>query len=413
MAMYHMKIIELLDVTSFLEKSFIKIKLSFEQELELEFFWEIDDDTANHLKTVITFGEQEQSKYRLSFHRSWDSVKKQNVSFITKTYKDHSEKIYFPCSEEYVKKIKAIKDIQCIEEIGSLNFLYEKLPTEEIDEIEGEQEMKNWTSNIGRFTRNLVTMISAAIIIFFAHAWYDYAHKTVSGEEIYFAEEFITKEITLTEKELLSVNREMTVSSAEGHKIQTVELTELISSKVPKGTVSLTFDDGPSIYTEQIADILGEYHVGGTFFFVGRNVNQYPYAVQYVHERGYSIGSHSYSHINMKPLSNKGQKKELLTAITSIEEIIQEPLEIFRPPFGAYDARMVDLMRQYEQRMVLWNIDPEDWRTNNANKIYSHIRESDISGSIILLHETQAVVDALPKIIEFLQDEGLEIVNLR
>ncbi|MNP58117.1 Peptidoglycan-N-acetylglucosamine deacetylase [compost metagenome] len=63
--------------------------------------------------------------------------------------------------------------------------------------------------------------------------------------------------------------------------------------------------------------------------------------------------------------------------------------------------------------MVLWNTDPEDWKSQNADAIYTSIMKSKVNGSIILLHESQATIDALPKIIQYLKDKELEIVNLQ
>ena len=52
-------------------------------------------------------------------------------------------------------------------------------------------------------------------------------------------------------------------------------------------------------------------------------------------------------------------------------------------------------------------------KSNHSDKIFNYVKRSDASGSIILLHETQAVVDALPRIIEYLQAQDLEFVNLQ
>ena len=62
---------------------------------------------------------------------------------------------------------------------------------------------------------------------------------------------------------------------------------------------------------------------------------------------------------------------------------------------------------------MLWDKDTKDWQTRDAQKIIQYVKGIDATGSIILLHESQAVVDALPIIIEHLQQNGLNIVNLK
>ena len=72
-----------------------------------------------------------------------------------------------------------------------------------------------------------------------------------------------------------------------------------------------------------------------------------------------------------------------------------------------------NLVHSYNKKIVLWDKDTKDWQTRDAQKIIQYIKSIDATGSIILLHESQAVVDALPTIIEHLQQNGLNIVNLK
>ena len=60
--------------------------------------------------------------------------------------------------------------------------------------------------------------------------------------------------------------------------------------------VYLTFDDGPSIYTKDILDVLKRYNVKATFFVTGMNSEQYDY-YQKILDDGHSLGIHTYSHV--------------------------------------------------------------------------------------------------------------------
>ncbi|MNM93967.1 Peptidoglycan-N-acetylglucosamine deacetylase [compost metagenome] len=189
-------------------------------------------------------------------------------------------------------------------------------------------------------------------------------------------------------------------------------LAEAVTYSIPKGRVALTFDDGPSKYTKDIVDILKEHEIGGTFFFVGKNVGHYSDSVKYVHNNGYSIGNHSMNHRNLVKLSNEKQEYEILDSNKLLEELIQEKVVLFRPPYGSKNAVTKEILIKNDKKMVLWNTDPEDWKSRDANAIYQAIAKSKVNGSIILLHESQATIDALPKIIKYLQSKQLEIVNL-
>lgn len=192
-----------------------------------------------------------------------------------------------------------------------------------------------------------------------------------------------------------------------------IELEDYLVYNLPEGKVALTFDDGPSQYTKEIIDILKEYKVGATFFLVGYNVRKYPDYAKYIHSNGYSIGSHSMSHLDMSKLSYEKQKNELISSINILKETIDEDISLFRPPYGSFNKQLENLVISQECKIVLWNNDPEDWKTRDADKIFESIKNSNTSGAIILLHESQAVIDSLPRIIEYLQGQNLEIVNLK
>lgn len=79
-------------------------------------------------------------------------------------------------------------------------------------------------------------------------------------------------------------------------------------------TVYLTFDDGPSLVTNQILDILKEENVKATFFILDRG-EEYDYIMKRIVEEGHSIGLHGSSHVYEKVYS-------------SVETYIQDLLKI-------------------------------------------------------------------------------------
>jgi peptidoglycan/xylan/chitin deacetylase (PgdA/CDA1 family) len=118
-------------------------------------------------------------------------------------------------------------------------------------------------------------------------------------------------------------------------------------------------------------------------------------------------------HSNLADLNYENQEKEILQTNQLLEDITSDNVELFRPPYGVMDEITEDLMNKYESKTVLWNKDPEDWKSNNPDEIIDYVLNSEPSGSIILLHESQNVIDALPIIIAELQQQGLQIVSLK
>lgn len=230
------------------------------------------------------------------------------------------------------------------------------------------------------------------------------------GEQSYEISQTINKQTLPT---IADNQREVSRYQGSQREEQTANIENNQIHNLPANYVALTFDDGPSKYTKEIADILLDYEVGGTFFFVGDRVKYYEDAVKYVADKGLAVGSHSMSHDNVPKLEQSKQKSDFINATAAIEGATGEKLSLYRPPYGEINDYMADLLQAHGQTVVLWNLDTEDWKHHNSKEILNRIVDKDPAGSIILMHENEAVVSALPSIIEYLQQQGLEIVNIK
>jgi peptidoglycan-N-acetylglucosamine deacetylase len=410
MSVYLGKILELIAIERDNGKPYLHIKFTFDQEIER--FWEIDNNTAENLMIISEFAGSHQ--YRLSLHTTWDTIQKQYISVITKTYRDKSERIYFACSEDYKNNLDSIKNTESINDLNEFPFLSMNLSIMDEKKIEQKNEQNEvmvpkeykfpfkWVS---------VAIVSFVLIILFGYSNNSYLKKTPIKNTTIPKAEAKTVEVSLENK--ITPDTKIGKDDSIQSSIPYLELTDSITYSIPEGYVSLTFDDGPSKYTAKIIDILKGYNVGGTFFFIGMNVKKHPDYVQYVQANGYSIGSHSMNHVKMSGLSFEKQKDELIQSTKAIEDITGEKVVLLRPPYGAFNEQTKGIVHDDMDKMILWNKDPNDWKTHDADNIFNYIRNTDASGSIILLHESQAVVDALPKIITHLQKQNLEIVSLQ
>lgn len=425
MSISHGKLIELKGIKKTSKKTFLDINLLFEKDIDM--FLEIDEFTGENIK--IIFDNDTKYKYRLSFYSYFDSIKGENVSSLTKTYLDESIKIYFPCSEDYISNLNSIRQAKSISDLDSLNFL--SIDMKSKDSILEDPKIRGTPKNtVNKSLRLSFISFGIIFIMFFTFLLAAFLNQNVINEKV-IAESIhldndihngkdqsltlFDKEPAILQNERLGIEDTLLLSNSLSNQtsLPFVELDEEISYSVPKGKVALTFDDGPSKYSREIVDILEKYDAGGTFFFIGRNIKEHTDDVEYVHSKGYSIGAHSLTHPDMRKLSYDNQKLQVVSSVELIEEITNEKVTLFRPPYGAYGKNLKDILFKNNYKMTLWNNDPEDWRSQNSDKIFNHIKNTNVSGSIILLHETRAVTDALPRIIEYLQEMELEIVNLK
>ncbi|WMT41719.1 polysaccharide deacetylase family protein [Paenibacillus sp. D2_2] len=354
MSVYLGKVLELQSVCSQANQSYITIKISSEQEQGTEVLWKIDDITADHLKAIV---EQELEpdivyKYRLSFYSEWDSAKKYYVSYLTRTYCEQSERVYFTCSEQYVHELQMIRNCESLDELKFLTSLLEATENPDSSNVENARSYR-------RLNRRLIwsatALMSIIILILVGSTVPAFSYKMASGKDdgispigsmtktadsiVELASNSETGTITAVNPQFKAVAEEETTKPvsvaakpvSELH-VQSVELSETVNFNIPKGTVALTFDDGPSKYTEKIADVLKEYQVGGTFFFIGENVEKHPKSVQYVKNHGYSIGSHSMHHLELTKQSKAKQKYEITHPNELIEKLTGEPVVLFAHP---------------------------------------------------------------------------------
>lgn len=418
--MYHMKLLQLLGIKEHEEQHYLHIQVHIEQDEEL--FWKVDAETAASLLAIVDF--RQGHSYRLSFKSFLDVVENKKKSTINQTYRDQSKRLEFTCSESYLQALESIKQVETVEQLDKLDFLSRKLvpETTTIEEKLEIIEMSHKKAADKKRKRRIAWPLATALITIAAMLFTYTGHSILTNafatpgksyvkESITAEKEFPVEEETVSPPESMVSEENITID--EEPSIPFFELGEGLAYEVPEGMVALTFDDGPSQFSLEIMETLKEYGAGGTFFFIGSNVNKYPDYVEQIFENGYGVGTHSMNHVNLSQISHDTLENELVQSNNAIKEITGEDVTLFRPPFGHWTDNTKSIADSLNQKVVLWNNDPKDWESLNTNKIIQHIKATDVNGSIIILHENHATINALPEIIEYLQAQGLQLVTLR
>jgi len=166
-------------------------------------------------------------------------------------------------------------------------------------------------------------------------------------------------------------------------------------------------------YTLEILDILDKYNVKSTFFLVGFWVDKYPEHVKEIYNRGHDVGNHSTNHPYMTKLSDDEIEKELNITGDKIEKLIKEKPILFRPPFGDYNDRVINVCKDNGYYVIQWDVDSLDWKEMGVQPVVDRVTRNVRNGSIVLFHNNaKYVLEYLPIIIERLQREGYEIVPI-
>ncbi len=204
--------------------------------------------------------------------------------------------------------------------------------------------------------------------------------------------------------------------------------TEVESDDTGKGKkrVYLTFDDGPSIYTDEILDILDRNGVKATFFVIGREEEFYD-AYRRIVREGHSIGLHSYTHDYQKFYASEDAFGEELTRLNDLLcELTGTRTNLFRFPGGSSNRVAPLPIETYIAYLNEHGINYYDWNALNGDAVtYGLSPEQlvrnimhDVSkneDSIVLMHDlktTHATVESLQPLIDTLKQQGYEILPI-
>jgi peptidoglycan/xylan/chitin deacetylase (PgdA/CDA1 family) len=158
--------------------------------------------------------------------------------------------------------------------------------------------------------------------------------------------------------------------------------------------VALTFDDGPNDpYTQQLLELLAWHQVHATFFVIGSFVRRRPEIVRAIRQGGHLVGNHTMTHPSLLWERPARVREELAGCKAAIEDAIGEPVEWFRPPFGARRPDVLRTAAELGLTSVMWNVTAHDWDATDpkalAARVQSGIRcnRRRHQGSNILLHD--------------------------
>lgn len=200
------------------------------------------------------------------------------------------------------------------------------------------------------------------------------------------------------------------VFSFEGFKKE----LPIYSVETDEKKVALTFDAAwGDDYTLGILDILDKHDIKGTFFLVGFWVDKHPEHVKEISNRGHEIGNHSTNHPYMTQISDDEVVKELKTTSDKIEELTGNRPVLFRPPFGDYDDRVINLCRENGYYVIQWDVDSLDWKELGVQPVVDRVTRNVRNGSIVLFHNNaKYILEFLPIVVERLKEEGYEFVTV-
>ncbi|MGH9969481.1 MAG: polysaccharide deacetylase family protein [Pyrinomonadaceae bacterium] len=155
--------------------------------------------------------------------------------------------------------------------------------------------------------------------------------------------------------------------------------------------VAFTFDDGPNPNTTpKLLDILAANNIKAVFFVVGNMMSTAAARsiVKRAFDEGHHIGNHSFSHPNLKTLSEAKVRDQVRRTHDLISDYTHD-FKFFRPPYGATNTTVNKVIHEFDYQQVLWSVDTMDWKFKTKAKWvdFGMNQIKSREDSIVLMHD--------------------------
>lgn len=175
--------------------------------------------------------------------------------------------------------------------------------------------------------------------------------------------------------------------------------------------VALTFDDGPKPRTTpRLLDGLDQRGVKATFFLIGAQIEENQQLVERMARSGHQIGIHTFDHVILTGLNQADFDAQVGRTRQLLEDLLGPETFLLRPPYGEVD----DSVKRYAGApLILWSVDPEDWRDRDVERETQHILTHVQDGDIILMHDIfPESVDTALHVVDQLRQAGYAFVTV-
>ncbi|HZG55450.1 polysaccharide deacetylase family protein [Paenibacillus sp.] len=182
-----------------------------------------------------------------------------------------------------------------------------------------------------------------------------------------------------------------------------------------KKVVLLTFDDGPKeeAMLESMLDTLDRYEAKAIFFINGYRAEKQPELVRLLHDRGQTIGNHSWDHIDLKKQTQEEMERQIDDVQSLVQELVGEAPVFFRPPFGSGGDAVKAKAEASGLLYMTWSNGSRDWMRgyDEPQKVVDSVLEQLHPGSNILMHELPWTDEALDELLSALRERGYSFLD--
>ena len=178
--------------------------------------------------------------------------------------------------------------------------------------------------------------------------------------------------------------------------------------------IALTFDDGPSPYTDRLLQILKDNDAKATFFLIGNKVAANPDGAKRIAEAGMEIGSHTWEHPNMTTIPAEDIPAQFTKASDAIEAATGQRPALVRTAGGLINDAVLAEAKKQGLADINWDVIPFDWANDANTAATRYMLMTQIKpNSVVLFHDTySSTVDLVYQFIPVLKANGYHLVTV-
>jgi peptidoglycan/xylan/chitin deacetylase (PgdA/CDA1 family) len=113
-------------------------------------------------------------------------------------------------------------------------------------------------------------------------------------------------------------------------------------------------------------------------------------------------------------MSDEAVRRELRKTDDTIQAAIGLRPALFRPPYGSLTTRQRHwIHNEFGYRIIIWDVDPLDWKRPGASVVCNRILKETRPGSIVLAHDIHpGTIEAMPDTFDQLLAKGFKFVTV-
>ena len=213
----------------------------------------------------------------------------------------------------------------------------------------------------------------------------------------------------------LGVSRIQEIETASGPRLgsQHTKDTDFLGDH----EIVLTFDDGPlRPYTMPVLKALEAHCTHATFFMVGRMALSDPAMVRETEKRGHTIGTHTWSHVDVRKTGPSRGKGEVELGLSAVSRALGHPAApFFRFPYLSAPQNVADYARSRKLAVFAIDVDSNDYRSKDPVQVHAAVLHQleETGKGIILFHDIQpSTAHALSGLLDELKARGFKVVHV-